>query len=172
MDPGPITAYAGGWSCLGSRTCARSPTAPATIYAHSTPRDRSTSQVPAAGRLDRHRVRRRGAPGAGRHQPRRQHRCPHSIRCRGPHRRRRLGRSGRPRDRRPGSRHDHRSGEPGFDRFYRADRSPDRSGGTNAGLGLAIARSLTEAHGGAVELETALGQGACFRLTLPLLAGG
>ncbi|GAA1582890.1 HAMP domain-containing sensor histidine kinase [Kribbella sancticallisti] len=57
-----------------------------------------------------------------------------------------------------------------FDRFYRADRSRDRSGGANAGLGLAIARSLTEAHGGAVELETALGQGACFRLTLPLLA--
>jgi two-component system, OmpR family, sensor kinase len=56
-----------------------------------------------------------------------------------------------------------------FDRFYRADRSRTRSGGANAGLGLAIARSLAQAHGGDVELETALGDGACFRLTLTLL---
>jgi two-component system OmpR family sensor kinase len=56
-----------------------------------------------------------------------------------------------------------------FDRFYRADRSRTRSGGANAGLGLAIARSLAQAHGGDVELETTLGEGACFRLTLPLL---
>jgi two-component system OmpR family sensor kinase len=53
-----------------------------------------------------------------------------------------------------------------FDRFYRADRSRTRSGGADAGLGLAIARSLARAHGGDVELETALGEGACFRLTL------
>jgi two-component system OmpR family sensor kinase len=56
-----------------------------------------------------------------------------------------------------------------FDRFYRTDRSRTRSGGANAGLGLAIARSLARAHDGDVELETALGDGACFRLTLPLL---
>ncbi|HEX2314852.1 MAG TPA: HAMP domain-containing sensor histidine kinase [Thermomonospora sp.] len=54
-----------------------------------------------------------------------------------------------------------------FDRFYRADRSRNRSEGASAGLGLAIARSLARAHGGDVELETALGAGACFRLTLP-----
>lgn len=54
-----------------------------------------------------------------------------------------------------------------FDRFYRADRARTRSGGADAGLGLAIARSLARAHGGDVELETALGEGACFRLTLP-----
>jgi two-component system OmpR family sensor kinase len=56
-----------------------------------------------------------------------------------------------------------------FDRFYRADRSRTRSPGADAGLGLSIARSLARAHGGDVELETALGGGACFRLTLPLL---
>jgi two-component system OmpR family sensor kinase len=56
-----------------------------------------------------------------------------------------------------------------FDRFYRADRARTRSPGADAGLGLAIARSLARAHGGDVELETALGAGACFRLTLPLL---
>jgi two-component system OmpR family sensor kinase len=54
-----------------------------------------------------------------------------------------------------------------FDRFYRTDRSRDRSGGANGGLGLAIARSIARAHGGEVELETTLGEGACFRLTLP-----
>lgn len=53
-----------------------------------------------------------------------------------------------------------------FDRFYRADRARTRSGGADAGLGLAIARSLARAHGGDVELDTALGEGACFRLTL------
>ncbi|MGW5719936.1 sensor histidine kinase [Amycolatopsis sp. NPDC003865] len=55
-----------------------------------------------------------------------------------------------------------------FDRFYRADRSRTRSGGADAGLGLSIARSLARAHGGDVELETAVGEGACFRLALPL----
>ena len=56
-----------------------------------------------------------------------------------------------------------------FDRFYRTDRSRNRLGGANAGLGLAIARSLARAHGGEVELETSSGAGACFRLALPLL---
>ncbi|WP_250031383.1 sensor histidine kinase [Paractinoplanes maris] len=56
-----------------------------------------------------------------------------------------------------------------FDRFYRTDRSRTRAGGANAGLGLSIARSLARAHGGDVELETAVGAGACFRLALPLL---
>ncbi|GIF23754.1 two-component system OmpR family sensor kinase [Actinoplanes tereljensis] len=57
-----------------------------------------------------------------------------------------------------------------FDRFYRADRARTRSGGANAGLGLAIARSLARAHGGDVELETSPGAGACFRLALPVNA--
>lgn len=55
-----------------------------------------------------------------------------------------------------------------FDRFYRADRSRNRQGEAGAGLGLAIVRSIARAHGGEVELETRLGEGACFRLTLPL----
>lgn len=56
-----------------------------------------------------------------------------------------------------------------FDRFYRADRSRARTPGADAGLGLAIARSLTRAHDGELELETAAGEGACFRMVLPLL---
>lgn len=54
-----------------------------------------------------------------------------------------------------------------FNRFYRADRSRTRRPGADAGLGLAIARSLARAHGGDVELETTFGEGACFRLVLP-----
>ncbi|WP_242900701.1 sensor histidine kinase [Actinomadura terrae] len=56
-----------------------------------------------------------------------------------------------------------------FDRFYRADRSRNHAAGANAGLGLAIARSLARAHNGDVDLNTTLGKGAHFQLTLPLL---
>jgi two-component system, OmpR family, sensor kinase len=54
-----------------------------------------------------------------------------------------------------------------FERFYRADKARSRQhGGT--GLGLAIVAALVAAHGGTVALATAPGQGATFRITLPL----
>ncbi|MFQ3663192.1 MAG: ATP-binding protein, partial [Chloroflexaceae bacterium] len=53
-----------------------------------------------------------------------------------------------------------------FDRFYRADRSRTRSSG-GAGLGLAIARRIVEAHGGRIWAESMPGQGATVRFTLP-----
>ena len=53
-----------------------------------------------------------------------------------------------------------------FDRFYRAENARFRSG---AGLGLAIAQRITEQHGGTVEVESELGQGSRFTVTLPLL---
>jgi two-component system OmpR family sensor kinase len=53
-----------------------------------------------------------------------------------------------------------------FERFWRADASRTRaSGGT--GLGLAIVAAIADAHGGSATVETALGQGACFRVRLP-----
>jgi two-component system OmpR family sensor kinase len=57
-----------------------------------------------------------------------------------------------------------------FDRFYRADSSRSRSTG-GAGLGLSIALSLVIAHGGVLELQTAPGEGATFRLALVTLTG-
>lgn len=54
-----------------------------------------------------------------------------------------------------------------FERFYRADTSRARGHGGGAGLGLAIVWSLVTAHGGTVELDTAPGKGATFRIRLP-----
>jgi two-component system OmpR family sensor kinase len=54
-----------------------------------------------------------------------------------------------------------------FERFYRADPSRARSSG-GAGLGLAIVAAVVEAHGGEVDAESEPGEGAAFRVRLPL----
>jgi signal transduction histidine kinase len=54
-----------------------------------------------------------------------------------------------------------------FERFYRADKSRSRATG-GAGLGLAIARQLVEAHGGRIEVESKVGHGTQFTFTLPV----
>jgi len=54
-----------------------------------------------------------------------------------------------------------------FERFYRADASRTRASG-GSGLGLSIVDALVTAHGGRVELDTAAGQGATFRVLLPV----
>ncbi len=52
-----------------------------------------------------------------------------------------------------------------FDRFYRADAARAPQGG--AGLGLAIARWIAEAHHGRISVASAPGRGATFAVTLP-----
>jgi signal transduction histidine kinase len=53
-----------------------------------------------------------------------------------------------------------------FDRFYRAD--PARTQGSESGLGLAIARSIVEAHGGSISAESEVGKGTKIKLVFPL----
>jgi heavy metal sensor kinase len=53
-----------------------------------------------------------------------------------------------------------------FDRFYRVDASRSTPG---AGLGLTIAREIATAHGGTVEVDSALGKGSTFTVNLPRL---
>jgi signal transduction histidine kinase len=53
-----------------------------------------------------------------------------------------------------------------FERFYRSERSRSRATG-GAGLGLAIARGIIEAHGGRISLESQRGHGTTVRFTLP-----
>ena len=54
-----------------------------------------------------------------------------------------------------------------FDRFYRGDES--RQGvGSESGLGLAIAKSIVEMHGGEISVESELGRGSAFIIHLPL----
>ena len=54
-----------------------------------------------------------------------------------------------------------------FERFYRADQARARTTG-GSGLGLAIVRALVAAQGGVTSVRTAPGQGATFRIALPL----
>jgi len=54
-----------------------------------------------------------------------------------------------------------------FDRFYRVDAARDRAHG-GSGIGLAIAKALTEAHGGKLSVTSpGTGKGSTFRVLLP-----
>jgi two-component system sensor histidine kinase BaeS len=56
-----------------------------------------------------------------------------------------------------------------FDRFYRGDKSRQHNG--ESGLGLAIAKSIVEAHGGTIHVESKPGEGAVFIIVLKPYSG-
>lgn len=53
-----------------------------------------------------------------------------------------------------------------FDRFYRVDSSRNKGTG-GSGLGLSIVKSLVEAHGGKISMDSVYGQGTEVNITLP-----
>ena len=53
-----------------------------------------------------------------------------------------------------------------FERFYRGEKSRNRGTG-GAGLGLAIARGIVQAHGGDIKVESQVGKGTQFTFHIP-----
>jgi signal transduction histidine kinase len=54
-----------------------------------------------------------------------------------------------------------------WERLFRGDRSRSQRG---LGLGLSLVKAIVEAHGGAVSVQSKVGQGSTFSVTLPRLA--
>lgn len=57
-----------------------------------------------------------------------------------------------------------------WERFYRGENGRSQTG-DGAGLGLALVKELTEAMGGSVAVESAVGKGSCFTIRLMFATG-
>lgn len=58
-----------------------------------------------------------------------------------------------------------------FERFYRADEARNKSEAGGYGIGLAIAKQMTEQLNGTIAVRSAIGTGSVFSLRLPLTTG-
>jgi two-component system sensor histidine kinase BaeS len=56
-----------------------------------------------------------------------------------------------------------------FDRFYRGGTLARGRDDGGAGLGLAIAREITQGYGGSIAVESTVGEGTAFTVQFPLL---
>jgi PAS domain S-box-containing protein len=54
-----------------------------------------------------------------------------------------------------------------FEKFYRGSTAKD-AGVRGTGLGLVLTKQAVEAHGGSISVDSQLGRGACFTVSLPL----
>ncbi|MGZ2369553.1 hybrid sensor histidine kinase/response regulator transcription factor [Ancylomarina sp. YFZ004] len=56
-----------------------------------------------------------------------------------------------------------------FDRFYQVDNiSEHKQQQLGSGIGLALSKGIVDMHGGCIRVESELGEGACFEVSLPL----
>jgi signal transduction histidine kinase len=55
-----------------------------------------------------------------------------------------------------------------FERFYQVEKSRARAPGSGVGLGLAISQEIVEAHGGVLRVQSQVGHGSRFTVTLPV----
>jgi signal transduction histidine kinase len=58
-----------------------------------------------------------------------------------------------------------------FEKFFQADNQASASA-KGTGLGLAIAKTIVSAHGGTIGVESTLGRGTTFSISLPVRASG
>jgi len=56
-----------------------------------------------------------------------------------------------------------------FDPFYQVDNKDQKNG---TGIGLSLVKDFVELHHGAIQVESVIGQGTCFRLTFPIVNKG
>lgn len=54
-----------------------------------------------------------------------------------------------------------------FERFWRADQARQKQGQDGYGLGLALAKEIIELHQGKIDVESQVGKGTAFTITLP-----
>lgn len=53
-----------------------------------------------------------------------------------------------------------------FERFYRTDKSRNRQSG-GSGIGLAVVKTLVDAHGGNIRMESGIGKGTVVQVEFP-----